>query len=121
MITLSSNIKDCHSISNIKSTYNKELYSFIFDDKVIIGSISKKQSQTISSKLFEKQIYQMIHIQESSLIGLICEDDNLFSLRVLDKNLNEIACLDLENKESCITFSILRSEKLVEDKVKFLL
>jgi len=114
------NIKDCDNISNIKSSNNtnKELYSFIFEDRVIIGSISKQQTQTISSKIFEKQIYQMIHIQENSLIALICEDDSLFSLRLIDKNLNEIANIDLEHKESCITFAVLKSDKLFDkDKV----
>ena len=114
------NIKDCQSISNIKSLCTKDLYSFVFEDRVIIGSISKQQTQTISSKVFEKQIYQMIHIQENSLIALICEEDAIFSLRLIDKNLNEIACLELENKESCITFSLLKAEKIFEkDKVSF--
>lgn len=116
------NIKECLSIEQIiSSTSDLPLYFFIFKDKVEIGSLSNSQSQNISAKYLNKQIYNLKNItcntnqsnlsNYQNIIAMILEDRNedkktsSFSFTLLDNQLSEISRYTLDqDKEVCTNF-----------------
>jgi hypothetical protein len=61
-------------------------YAFIFKEYLIFGSLNNSQSQSVITKNFKKQIYNLIYLERINSIAFITEDYEDDCIEDIDKN-----------------------------------
>jgi hypothetical protein len=85
------NFKDCRNIYNLSAMDN---YAFIFKENLILGSLNNSQSQSVITKNFKKQIYNLTYLEKINSIAFMTED---FETDCSEENKND----NINNNFNC--------------------
>jgi hypothetical protein len=117
---ISSDIKNKKENSKVLNVDNN-MNMFIFDNCVKLGRISSHQSQNVSGKNINNQIYSIEYLNEENVIIYVNDKDidgvMTSYLSICDSNLKLIKEIEnTEDNEQFICFSIIDQKKVSPDK-----
>jgi hypothetical protein len=101
------NIKECLGLVNINPSESvNPIFAFIFSSQIFFGRLSNSQSQNIVTKQMSKQIHNLHNLPSLNLLTYLIEEQNIYSLLLVDKHLNEVSRFSLTEfrNEVCTNF-----------------